>query len=313
MTGHSELLIRQRLQTLRRTLPGVLQGSVTAIHQARVATRRLREALPLVATGERGRKLQNRVRAITRALGPVRELDVATIMVDEFAAARAASRDTLLPLRQAIADERQRLLADLLRALDRANVDKFSKRAIAAARKRDEQQPVPPRGTRSRTAAGQRSVSALRAGRRAERLRATIENAAGMYLPDRLHDVRIAVKKLRYTIEVARELDRPRVVKRPAPARPSTRGTAAALRVLKQAQELLGRMHDLEVLIARTRGIQGSPSAPPLRVSADLDRFVRGLETECRQLHGTYIASRPALLAVCTELMAKRGRRHSAA
>jgi CHAD domain-containing protein len=310
MNGHSELLIRQRLQTLRRTLPGVRQGSATAIHQARVATRRLREALPLVAAGGRGRKLQRRVRAITRALGPVRELDVAAIMLDEFTAARDASHDTLAPLRRAVADERQRLLDQLLHALERADVDKLAKKAIAAARDADERPAVP--GGRTRDA-GQRSASSLRAARRAERLQASIENAAGLYLPDRLHEVRIGVKKLRYAIEVLRELDRPRAARRSTPAGARTRGPAAALRVLKQAQELLGRMHDLEVLIARTRGIQGSPSAPPLRVSADLDRFVRGLETECRQLHGTYIAARPALLAVCAEMMAKRGRRHPAA
>src|SRR5207244_9316211 len=57
------------------------------------------------------------------------------------------------------------------------------------------------------------------------------------------------------------------------------------IRTLKDAQDLLGRMHDLEVLIARTRGIQSSPGASTLKVSADLDRLVRRLETECRQLH----------------------------
>jgi CHAD domain-containing protein len=72
----------------------------------------------------------------------------------------------------------------------------------------------------------------------------------------------------------------------------------ARLMALKRAQDLLGRMHDLEVLIARTRAVQGSPSAPSLRLSAELDELVRRLETECRQLHGHYIATRPALLAI---------------
>jgi hypothetical protein len=63
--------------------------------------------------------------------------------------------------------------------------------------------------------------------------------------------------------------------------------------------DLLGRIHDLEVLIARTRAIQGSPNAPTLRVSADMDLLVRHLETECRRLHGRYIAARAPLLAIC--------------
>src|SRR5207244_7224115 len=80
------------------------------------------------------------------------------------------------------------------------------------------------------------------------------------------------------------------------------------IRTLKRAQDLLGRLHDLEVLIARTRGIQSSPGASTLKVSADLDRLVRRLETECRQLHGHYMAMRPALLQLCQRLMAARAR-----
>ena len=60
--GRSELLIRQRLSALSRALPGARAGEVPAIHQARVATRRLREALPLVARGSAGRKLARTVR-----------------------------------------------------------------------------------------------------------------------------------------------------------------------------------------------------------------------------------------------------------
>ena len=82
----------------------------------------------------------------------------------------------------------------------------------------------------------------------------------------------------------------------------------ARLRLLKRAQDLLGRLHDLEVLIVRTRGIQSSPGASTLKVSADLDRLVRRLETECRQLHGHYMAMRPALLQLCQRLMAARAR-----
>ncbi len=73
----------------------------------------------------------------------------------------------------------------------------------------------------------------------------------------------------------------------------------AAIRTLKEAQDLLGRMHDLEILIARTRAVQGSPIGTNLRLSGELDRLVRRLETECRQLHGHYMASRRKLLAIC--------------
>jgi CHAD domain-containing protein len=103
-------------------------------------------------------------------------------------------------------------------------------------------------------------------------------------------------------MEIARELRRSKAT--------------ARIRTLKAAQDLLGRMHDLEVLIARTRAVQGAASAPNLRVSAHLDRLVRRLENECRQLHGQYMASRNKLFAICDQVehvVERRGGAASAA
>ena len=83
-TNPSELLIRQRLSALSRTLPGARKGDAHAVHQARVATRRLREALPLVVPGKSGKTLARKVRRVTRALGPVRELDVALLNLEQL-------------------------------------------------------------------------------------------------------------------------------------------------------------------------------------------------------------------------------------
>src|SRR5262245_59462368 len=83
-TSPSELLIRQRLAALSRTLPGARKGDVHAVHQARVATRRIREALPLIAQGRSGKSLRKSVRKLTRVLGPVRELDVALLNLDQL-------------------------------------------------------------------------------------------------------------------------------------------------------------------------------------------------------------------------------------
>jgi len=291
------VLIRQRLGALSRALPAARAGDVAAIHQARVATRRLREALPLVARGSSARKLTRIVRRLTRALGPVRELDVALLTLDDLAAAREVPRDAVTALQQAVRQERARLRMDMARTVDRADMDKVSRKLIAAASKRDKLV-LRPRSPHPKQLATARE----RAARRAERLRASIENAAAIYLPDRLHEVRIAVKKLRYAMEIVRDLT----------------GSRATVRImqLKRAQDLLGRIHDLEVLIARTRAIQGSPNAPTLLVSAGMDQLVRRLETECRQLHGRYITMRASLLAICdyaASIPTSRRRRASAA
>jgi CHAD domain-containing protein len=290
----SEVLIRQRLAALTRVLPAAQRGDVRSLHHARVATRRLREALPLVVSGARGRKLERVVQRLTRALGPVRELDVALINLEELERDGEVPRTALTRLRDAISEEHRRLHAEMRRRVAGVDVNKLTKRAVAAARKAPH---VPARG---RVRDPERLTAArLRAARRATALRAAIENAAGMYLPDRLHEVRIGVKKLRYAMELARELSGSRAV--------------AALQTLKETQDLLGRMHDFEILIARTRGVQGSPIGTNLRLSGDLDRLVRRLETECRQLHGHYMALRHKLLAICDRVEAVPQRPDSAA
>ena len=279
-TTPSELLIRQRLGALTRTLPAAKEGHAESLHQARVATRRLREALPLIASGGRGRKLQSTVRRLTRALGPVRELDVVLLMLDELHDAGDVPRSAVARLRHLVTEERRLLHGEMCRRLGRVDLDKLESRAVSAARK---DRPKSPEG---RVRDPQRLAAAQqRAAQRATAVREAIDNASSIYLPDRLHEVRIAIKKLRYGLELVRELS-------------ASRATAR-IRVLKESQDLLGRMHDLEILIARTRAVQGAASAPNLRASAQLDRLVRRLENDCRQLHGQYMSSRNKVLAVC--------------
>jgi len=285
-TNPSELIIRQRLATLSRALPGARKGDVQAVHQARVATRRIREALPLVARGRTGKSLKKSVRKLTRALGPVRELDVALMNLDQMRNTGDVSEAAIARLRQLVTEERQRLGAEMVRLISNYNPAKFQKKAVEAAAHGPEAS-----GTRD----PRRIAAALgRAARRAEALRAAIDNAAGIYLPDRLHQVRIAVKKLRYALEIAQELSGSRATVR--------------IRTLKRVQDLLGRMHDLEMLIARTRAVQGRSGAPNLSLSADLDRLVRRLENECRRLHARYMNERKALLRICDYVSAREAR-----
>ena len=74
---------------------------------------------------------------------------------------------------------------------------------------------------------------------------------------------------------------------------------------LQRVQDLLGRMHDLEVLIARTRALQSTANVRDLKLSGDLDRLVRVLEMECRQLHVRYMNERKSLLTICDHAAAQ--------
>jgi len=272
-------------------MPSALRGDVGAVHQTRVATRRLRESLPVVAKGATRRKLGKSARRMTRALGPVRELDVTLATLDELRADRTLPRDAIARLRALMAQERRSLQQHMRERLRSTSLEKRRDRAAAAARK-----------ALSREGATGRERpwlvrSAERCARRAVRLRAAIERAAGLYLPDRLHAVRIALKKLRYALELASDLSS-------SPSGPRSRRAAARVRTLRQTQDVLGRMHDFEVLVARTRALQGSSAIPDLRLSGDLDVVVRRLENECRQLHARYMAVRPALISVCDDIEA---------
>jgi len=276
----AELVIRQRVSALAKALPDAAHGHPVAVHQARVATRRLREALALTR-GRASRKVEDAVRRLTRALGPVRELDVTLDLLAAMVADDRVSPTAATCVREAVREERRHLIATLRRRLELCNLDKLQRKAITASHHVVSGSDGDP--TRI-------TVARHRAARRARALSETMEQAAAIYLPDRLHEVRIAIKKLRYALEIVRELSRSRA--------------RVTLTRLKAAQALLGRMHDLEMLIARTRAVQASPRGPDLHVSAELDRFVRYLETECRRLHGHYIAMRKELLRICDRVVA---------
>src|SRR5882672_9665572 len=78
-------LFRSRLDRFTRLLPGVESGEIGAVHRTRVASRRLRELLPVLQVeGASVRKLHKRLRKVTRRLGHVRELDVVIALVDEL-------------------------------------------------------------------------------------------------------------------------------------------------------------------------------------------------------------------------------------
>lgn len=288
----SELMIRQRLLALARTLPSAAGGDVNAIHHARVATRRVRAALPIVTRGSRRRKLKKSFARLTRGLGGVREVDVAVLTLDELTSDASVPREGLEQLRAVLQEERQHLYADMTAVVERVDLDRLQRKTMAAVERalEDDREQLNLKRLKS---------VIKRAGKRALDLQAAIENAGNIYLADRLHQVRIAVKKLRYVLEIARELSRSRA--------------SARIRMLKNVQDLLGHMHDLEVLITRIRALQGSNRAPTLKVSADLDRLVRRLEMECRQLHVRYMGFKKKLLELCDHVTAADNRQPASA
>ena len=71
--------------------------------------------------------------------------------------------------------------------------------------------------------------------------------------------------------------------------------SGADLRVLKRSQDLLGRMHDVQMLIDQVRQTQASLTPPSVAVWRDLDTLVASLEDDCRRLHARYMRVRDEL------------------
>ena len=291
---HSALsvaLLRQRLVSLLQAMPAAQAGDETSVHQARVASRRLREVLPVLgarADADALTRADKRVRRITRALGPVRELDVTLLLLAELHQRKAAPERAIARVRECVAAERLERRREMLAEIKPSRLDKLRKRLVRVAA------PASPIVKRSALAEAN-----AQAATRAAALRAAIERAGSIYLADRLHRVRVAAKKLRYALEIQRELTKSR--------------STAQLNRLKAHQDLLGRMHDLEILIDRARQVQTTLTPRDRRGMAELKALIRVIEDECREGHAAYMRGRPALLKMCDTIIAAADAQTSAA
>jgi CHAD domain-containing protein len=278
----SVALLRQRLVSLLKAMPAAQAGDETSVHEARVASRRLRGVLPVIGASADASTLdraQRQVRRITRALGPVRELDVSLGLLAEFEKKGSAPARAFARVRDALMAERVAKRREMLDAITPTRLDKLRKRLVRVAVPEVPREPRP----------NEVNEALRQAGARAAMLRSAIDRAGQLYLADRLHRVRVAAKKLRYALEILRELTHSRA--------------SARIKHVKAQQDLLGRINDLEVLIVRTRAVQEGLAASNRRGTIELDGLIRALEDECREGHAAYMRGRPAMIKLCDSVI----------
>jgi CHAD domain-containing protein len=289
MAEAAEAPFRKRLDAFIKGAKCINKGDVEALHETRVASRRLRELIPLLALDhDTSGTLCRQLGKVTKQLGKVRELDVLGLAIAELSREGGYSSTVLKQLSENVETEqtvaRERLAAKLPPETLKRIAAKL--RRVAKCLESDD------RKTHPRIVHGPRQPWLLaldaRVARRATDLRSAIEAAGAVYVPERLHEVRIALKKLRYAAELVAE------------ARPQR--ATAAIGTLRTAQDLLGRLHDRQVLIERARFLEASASPSALTASKELESLAQGLEVDCRRLHAQYMRSRAMLIAIADRM-----------
>jgi CHAD domain-containing protein len=117
--------------------------------------------------------------------------------------------------------------------------------------------------------------------KRRQALRHAIDRAPAVYMPNRVHSVRIATKKLRYTLEVA-----------------AATGLCVGphlMRDLRKMQDLLGRVHDLDVARGVVQQLDGAGES----IVAEIALLDAVLAADCAARYEKYLARRGRLRAIC--------------
>jgi CHAD domain-containing protein len=270
--------IRQNASKLVAKLPDAIGGDADAIHDVRVASRRLRAALPIAgeATGTDVRGVVRDIRKVTRALSGLREADVVLELVHDW-----SQKVPTAPLAFTRLESRVEDLRDQERRVAKDDTARFDADDLLARTRT---------AARALTGTDARAVALALAGetrRRTRELQEAIEETGIVYAVEPLHRIRLAAKKLRYVLEVGSK------------ALPGTGATAR--RQLRQLQSRLGDLHDLQILQQHVRAAASESSVNPV-VANELTAVDRALELRCRQSHAAIMRTRPRLEEALTDV-----------
>ena len=222
------------VQRLRALLPEALHGgNVEAVHQARVTTRRLKAALELlepVTSNDRRKPLAKTLKKLRRRLGPVRDLDVMLGHLDALKRRRPALAAAAQWLETRLREDRREAQCAARDQPAPARVrDKLHDWAAVCAELADAPEDAP-----KTLLAASLHEQLEDFARRADEL-SSAESAAA----SDPHELRIAGKSLRYTIEMAQAAGH---------KLPKDLG-----RAFKKMQDALGTWHDYVVLCERAQ------------------------------------------------------------
>ena len=283
MTSRPDIF-RQRVVAFDEPLAKAKGGKVRAVHRARVASRRLREILPVMeADASECRRALDRLRQAARQLGRLRDLDVSLQLLDDVEEAARGPSPGVRTLRKRLAQTRQD-------ALDKARRRGWGRKLHRTAKLLTRLAESLSDGAPS-TSRRWRWTLGARGAHRAQALLAAMDDAGQKLEPEAIHNVRKALKRLRYAIELAEEA--------------AGTGVTADLFWLTSAQSRLGRLHDRHVLMALVAEVRQSLRSRDRQARRDLRALSANLDAECRVLHAAYLGSRAALRDLCRRVLSQ--------
>lgn len=267
-SGPGTRLLRERVRNVFRHLPGALAGNEERLHQMRIAARRLRVALPLLAQKARGKRVRRAVKALrelTRTAGTSRDLDVMWSLAEERWRQAALTPESRLLRRRLLAarGRSRRQMAEALLDLEIARLRRDLRAAMARGGELLFTVLLRVRDARDRE--GERIIEGF------TRLGEEFDGAT-------LHRIRIRSRRMRYTAELQDLLKG---------------STSEAARQWKDLQERLGEVRDHEVLsqwFAR-QALRMRPGQDALR--AEAESLSAWFGEESRRHHRELLAARP--------------------
>ncbi len=281
-------LFHTQLLELQRTLPQVLDGHAAGIHDARIATRRIRELLPLVAEERHvgaTDDLHARFKRVGRSLGRVRDADVRVSLLASLERRIPHAAPTLVVVRQHRDHERLTLVRKLIKKLEHLEAFRLVD-SLAAHRPNGLDALFAPARARKWRRDLQQLVTA-----RAKAANTAVEDATGVYFPNRVHSARIAIKKLRYALEILHAVGQTDL--------------SAAIRELKKAQDTLGDLHDRQDLSDSLADDASQANGAVADSSGQVALVRQVLDAEVRHLHCRYLERRNSIVTICDD-MARR-------
>ena len=260
-------VVRLQLRAFARQEVAARAGEVEAVHQLRVATRRLRATLRLFAPVLPAMFVtwtRQELEWLGGVIGAVRDVDVLIQAVGKRAARVEPSlRRALGPLGVATLDERARVHETLIEVLDSARARRLLDRLARFA----ESEPAVRSDERLGDLAAGLQTPLVRSVRRAGR------RALAASEPEALHRLRVRAKRLRYAVETLRGL--------------GGRREQELVRRLTQLQDHLGEYQDITTQVHWLRDFAVRAGVAPATVLG-VGALIHELSRRGRKLHARF-------------------------